>query len=57
MVVVVSVRKREPAISLNLFDSQKKISLDFLCITAENVSYSEPGVIRVYDVFPVFSIY
>ena len=44
------VRFREPAISLNLFDSQKKISLDFLCITAENVSYSEPGVIRVYDI-------
>ena len=51
------VRFREPAISLNLFDSQKKISLDFLCITAENVSYSDPGVIRVYDVFTVFSIY
>ena len=44
------VRYKESTISLALFDTNKKISLDFLCITAERMNYSDPGVIRVYDV-------
>ena len=43
-------RFKENTISLNLFDTGKKINLDFICITTERLSYADPGVIRVYDV-------
>lgn len=47
-------RMRESVIPLNVFDNSKKIFLDFLCITAERDVYNDPGVIRVYDVPPLF---
>ena len=43
-------RFKENTIPLNLFDTGKKINLDFLCVTTERLSYADPGVIRVYDV-------
>ena len=50
MFLVDIARYKENTLPLNIFDSSKKVSLDFLCITADTVSYSDPGVIRVYDV-------
>ena len=50
MFLVDVVRYKESTIPLALFDTNKKISLHFLCITAERMNYSDPGVIRVYDV-------
>lgn len=47
------VRMKDSVIPLNVFDNSKKIFLDFLCITAEKVSYNDPGVIRVYDVHSI----
>lgn len=46
-------RYKESTLPLNLFDTGKKISLDFFFITAEKMNYSDPGVIRVYDVMVV----
>jgi len=43
-------RFKESVIPLALFDSGKKIGLDFIFITAEKLNYSDPGVIRVYNV-------
>ena len=43
-------RFKESTIPLALFDTNKKISLDILFLTAERLNYSDPGVIRVYDV-------
>lgn len=50
MFLVDVVRMRESMIPLNVFDTSKKIFLDFLCITAEKVRDDDPGVLRVYDV-------
>ena len=50
MFLVDIARYKENTLPLNIFDSSKKVSLDFLCITADTVSYADPGVIRVYDV-------
>lgn len=46
-------RYKESTLPLNLFNSEKKISLDYFFITAEEMNYSDPGVIRVYDVMIV----
>lgn len=50
MFLVDVARYKENTLPLNIFDSNKKVSLDFLCITAEQVAYADPGVLRVYDV-------
>lgn len=50
MFLVDVARFKESVIPLNLFDVGKKVSLDFLCITAERVSYADPGMLYVYDV-------
>lgn len=50
MFLVDIARYKENTLPLNIFDTNKKVSLDFLCITADTVSYADPGVIRVYDV-------
>ena len=50
MFLVDVARYNEKILPLSLFDNGKKISLDFLCITAERLSYADPGVLRVYDV-------
>lgn len=51
MFLVDVARYNEKIIPLALFDNSKKINLDFLCITAESLSYADPGVLRVYDVW------
>ena len=50
-------RYKESTIPLALFDTNKKISLDFLFITADKLNYSDPGVIRVYDVLISINYY
>lgn len=50
MFLVDVARFKESVIPLNLFDVGKKVSLDFLCITAERVSYADPGMLYAYDV-------
>ena len=57
MFLVDVARYKENAIPLALFDNGKKISLDFLCITAENRSYADPGVLRVYDVCSIVDLF
>ena len=51
MFLVDVARFKESILPLNLFDVGKKVCLDFICITAERVSYADPGALHVYDVF------
>ena len=56
MFLIDVARFKESVIPLALFDSGKKIGLDFIFITAEKLNYSDPGVIRVYNVLFLYSL-